>query len=65
MTCPVTGCGKGPFADISAVRKHLRIKAVGHRMTEPQAWALLSGERGPQKKKMKLFDGAIDNAIGE
>jgi hypothetical protein len=58
-TCPVTRCGKGPFADISSVRKHLRTKAVGHRITESQAWAQIPGERGPQKKKTKVFDDVL------
>ncbi len=64
LTCPVTRCGKGPFADFSSVRKHLRTKAVGHRMTESQAWALIPGENGPQTKKtVKVFDDAIDHAV--
>jgi hypothetical protein len=66
LTCPVIRCGKGPFADFSSVRKHLRTKAVGHQMTESQAWALIPGEMGPQKKKkktVKVFDDAFDNAV--
>jgi hypothetical protein len=35
-------------------------------MTESQAWALIPGEMGPQKKKkkiVKVFDDAFDNAV--
>ena len=66
LTCPVTRCGKGRFADFSSVRKHLRTKAIGHRMSESQAWALIPGENGPQKKKTaKVFDDALDDAVEE